>query len=90
MSLPTDILGGTADSFSVNVNDTSIDNLNIAVISFCLLLSVIYHVYFYSFVLKHDPRVQLSINIVSGMNWVLKHSIKGDSPTVTLAVQTIR
>lgn len=66
------------------------DIIDVGIFTLSLVAFGLYHAYFLSFVFKLDTRVQMSINIRNGMNWVLKHSIRADTSSITLAVQTLR
>ncbi|RYG94502.1 hypothetical protein EON65_57395, partial [archaeon] len=51
---------------------------------------LMYHVAFYSMIFSGKSSLQLSLNVKNATHWIAKHREKGDSPTVTLAVQTLR
>jgi len=52
---------------------------------------VCYHSYLYFLVFfYYSDKVQLSTNMKNSIFWLQKHRQKGDAPTVTLAIQTLR
>lgn len=73
-----------------HISERNVTVFDIFAIAFSLTATCIYHGYLYAYAHSLNPSVRLSINIIHGHNWILKHSIKGDSQSVTLAVQTLR
>lgn len=52
---------------------------------------ILYHSYLYGSVyLFVNDRIQLSTNMKNSILWLQKHRTKGDAPTATLAIQTLR
>ena len=66
-------------------------SFDLQVVAFSIGSIVLYHVYFYScFCCCLSNRVQLSTNIKNSVFWMKKHQSKGDAPSVTLAIHTLR
>ena len=84
-SVTSDMSPGT-----LSVNITPFPHYKIFAIIGSFVALLIYHFKLYSDVIALNPRIQVSLNILNGYNWVLKHSIKGDAQSVTLAVQSLR
>jgi hypothetical protein len=70
------------------MDDKSFDIAAIAVSSGVLIG---YHAYLYLAVFLYmNDNIQLSTNMKNSIWWLKKHELKGDAPTVTLAIQTFR
>ena len=82
------ILLGYKSTLLIMSPDYLFDVIAITVSLFALIT---YHAYIYIsvFVFMSD-RIQLSTNMKNSVFWINKHGQKGDAPTVTLAIQTLR
>eukprot|EP01031_Cornospumella_fuschlensis_P035665 gene35665-43256_t len=65
-------------------------SLDIGAIVASLGVFLLYHMAFYGVILSGKASIQLSLNLKNATHWIAKHRDKGDAPSVTLAIQTLR
>ncbi len=69
--------------------EDSISDLDVGAVAASLSAFVVYNIVFFISI-SRNPHMQLAINLKNSTRWLAKHRDKTDSPTSTLAIQTLR